>query len=135
MERSGDPEHEVPGSYVVRLRTGHSLKRHYSAVAGFNIEKHRYGSLEPSLFQGRMIYFVKNVDSKMLAAIRGDIGVISVSPDYKWVPQPGLDPTIKNKGELPKVVGKTVTMDGARSYDEVIDSASHGVPIPKWDPA
>jgi len=132
MERSGNPEHEIPGSYVVRLRPGHSLKRH-SAVTGFDIEKHKYGSLDPSMVQGRMIYFVKNVDSKMLAAIRGDIGVISVSPDYKWVPEP--DPPVRNKQELPRVIGKTITMDGTRSYDEIIDRASQGLPIPEWDPA
>lgn len=117
LERRINPENAIPGSYVIRLRPGHSLEKH-SMVTGFDVGKHKYASFRPELMDGRTIYLAKDVDSKMLAAIRADKGVISVSPDHGIIPEPF--PVVSNPTKLPKVRGKTVPWDYVESDGEGI---------------
>jgi hypothetical protein len=81
FERTKDPEQEVPGQYVVRLKPGYGLEQH-SASTGYDIEKYVSGLIGQAVHPDRVVYLARDVGPEMLAAIRADRGVISVSPEY-----------------------------------------------------
>jgi hypothetical protein len=81
FERTRDPEREVPGRYLVRLKQGYTLEQH-SATTGYDIKRHISGFAGQASHPDRIVYYVNEIEPEMLAAIRADRGVISLSPDH-----------------------------------------------------
>jgi hypothetical protein len=75
-----------------------------------------YGSIGCLVYEDRIVYAAKDVGLEMLAAIRADEGVMSVSPDYLWVPEPALPRPMGTGGGPPAVYGKTIPHDPS-DYD------------------
>ncbi|KAF2425824.1 hypothetical protein EJ08DRAFT_663480 [Tothia fuscella] len=113
--RTRGTEDEVPGKYRVRLRAGHSVEQH-SAATGYNVAEHLYFTIGRPTYTEWVVYGVKDVTPEMLAALRKYKGVISVYPDYAWVPPvQAIIETWKEEGPS-AVYGKTLLHDSS-DYD------------------
>ncbi|KAF2421230.1 hypothetical protein EJ08DRAFT_516261 [Tothia fuscella] len=81
FESTKDPEREVPGQYVVRLKPGYSMEQH-SATTGYDIKRHVSMSGKLVVLPDRTFYSTIKIGPEMLAAIRADRSVISIAPAY-----------------------------------------------------
>jgi hypothetical protein len=81
FERTKDSEQEVPGRYIVRLKQGYTLEQH-SVTTGYDIKRHVSGFAGQAAHPDRIVYYANEIGPEMLAVIRADRGVISLSPDY-----------------------------------------------------